>query len=163
MVIFLIILFILQLITFYFIALLFMRMAKFDKLETKQQKLMSEMDDTIAAYLTELKDENDRLIRLLEKRMVDEVELSEKEIRKVKAQTAPAPSEMRQNQKPVIPVQVALQSYKSYSKPSEPDNQDEEDDRTRALNLQKNGWSVEEIARELGKGKTEIELILKFK
>lgn len=140
-----------------------MRMAKFDKLETKQQKLMSEMDDTIAAYLTELKDENDRLIRLLEKRMDDEVEPSEKEIRKEKAQTAPAPSEMRQNQKPVIPVQVALQSYKSYSKPSEPDNQDEEDDRTRALNLQKNGWSVEEIARELGKGKTEIELILKFK
>ncbi|GKV55564.1 swarming motility protein SwrB [Sporosarcina sp. NCCP-2222] len=163
MVIFLIILFILQLITFYFIALLYMRMAKFDKLETKQQKLMSEMDDAIAAYLTELKDENDRLIRLLEKRLDDEVEPAEKDSQKEKLHMAPAPSEKGQNQKPVIPVQVALQSYKSFSKPSVADNQEEEDDRSRALKLQKNGWSVEEIARELGKGKTEIELILKFK
>jgi len=103
------------------------------------------------------------LIRLLEKRLDDEVEPAEKDSQKEKLHMAPAPSEKGQNQKPVIPVQVALQSYKSFSKPSVADNQEEEDDRSRALKLQKNGWTVEEIARELGKGKTEIELILKFK
>lgn len=139
-----------------------MRMAKFDKLETKQQKLMSEMDDAIAAYLTELKDENDRLIRLLEKRMDDEKPAG-KDSRKEMTNAPPAPRDIIQNQKPVIPVQVALQSYKSFSKPSEADSREEDDDRAKALKLQKNGWSVEEIARELGKGKTEIELILKFK
>ncbi|QTD42302.1 DUF6115 domain-containing protein [Sporosarcina sp. Te-1] len=165
MVIFLIILFILQLIMFYFISLFYMRMAKLDRLEAKQQKLMTEMDDAIAAYLSELKDENDRLIRMLEMRVDEEKQPSSKDVLKEKAEPVPAQSEVIQNQRPVVPVQVALQSYKNSNStnPANVDLMPEDDDRTRAIRLQKEGWSVEEIARELGKGKTEIELILKFK
>lgn len=52
-------LFILQIMTFYFLALLYTKSSKYDDLEKKQQTLMREMDDSIGMYLTELKDEND--------------------------------------------------------------------------------------------------------
>lgn len=148
---------------FYFIALFYMRMAKFDRLESKQQKLMTEMDDAIAVYLSELKDENDRLIRMLEKRVDEEEQPSSKEGMKEKAQPVSSQTEISPNQRPVIPVQVALQSYKSATKPPAVDFLEEVDDRAKAVQLHKEGLSVEEIARQLGKGKTEIELILKFK
>ena len=54
-----------QIIGFYFLALLYTKVSKFDDLEKKQRKLMEEMDDSIGAYLSELKDENDRLIERL--------------------------------------------------------------------------------------------------
>ena len=63
--IFLVFLFILQIISFYFLALFYTKMSQFDDLEKKQRKLMDEMDDSIAAYLSELKDENERLIEQL--------------------------------------------------------------------------------------------------
>ena len=37
------------------------------------------------------------------------------------------------------------------------------DDRTRAFNMHDEGKPVEEIAKKLGKGKTEVELLLKFR
>ena len=66
--VFLLFLFILQLISFYFMALLYMRLSKFNNLEKKQEKLMAEMDDAIGAYLSELKEENERLIQIIDKR-----------------------------------------------------------------------------------------------
>lgn len=36
------------------------------------------------------------------------------------------------------------------------------DDRTRVIQLHEAGQSVENIAKKLGKGRTEVELILKF-
>ena len=63
--IFLVFLFIIQIIGFYFLALLYTKVTKFDDLEKKQRKLMAEMDNSIGAYLSELKDENERLIEQL--------------------------------------------------------------------------------------------------
>ena len=63
--IFLVFLFIIQIISFYFLALLYTKVTKFDDLEKKQRKLMAEMDNSIGAYLSELKDENERLIEQL--------------------------------------------------------------------------------------------------
>ena len=37
------------------------------------------------------------------------------------------------------------------------------DDRTKAINLHDTGQTIEEIAKALGKGRTEVELILKFR
>ena len=67
--VFLLFLFILQLISFYFMALLYMKVSKFNNLEKKQEKLMAEMDDAIGAYLSELKEENERLIQIIDKRL----------------------------------------------------------------------------------------------
>ncbi|ACA39179.1 hypothetical protein Bsph_1581 [Lysinibacillus sphaericus C3-41] len=44
------VLFFLQLLTFYFLIILNTKLAKFKDLEKKQERLMSEMDDTISVY-----------------------------------------------------------------------------------------------------------------
>ena len=77
--IFIFLLFITQVISFYFLAILYMKVLKYDDFEEKQKKLMEEVDDSLAAYLAEVKDENDKLIENIisaqgEKRNRDEVE-----------------------------------------------------------------------------------------
>ena len=67
-------------------------------------------------------------------------------------------------------MKVALKSYQSAplinanGSSSELDSKVVEmDDRTRAINMYDEGKPVEEIAKKLGKGKTEVELLLKFR
>lgn len=141
----------LQIITFGFLSFLFTKVSKNADLEKKQQTLMREMDDSIGIYLAELKDENDRLIEKLSKR----ADIEEKPI----------------STEPVIeyipsvkaPINLALKSYQStnqdINKTTVPGSID---DRTRVIQLHEAGQSTEKIAKMLGKGRTEVELILKF-
>ena len=150
--IFLLCLFILQIITFYFLALLYTKSSKYDDLEKKQQTMIREMDDSIALYLSELKDENDRLIDKLSKRIVNEENTVSPEPIVTKPSTVK------------IPVNLALKSYQAINNyKNEPEPLEEPDERTRTIRLYESGQSVEEIAKTLGKGRTEIELILKFR
>ncbi len=160
-------LFIVQIISFYFLALMYTKVSKFDDLEKKQRKLMVEMDDSIGAYLSELKDENERLIERLTAR--DRESIDNKVTRSVQAvkqeqviKTDQAPPPIRVS-KPTTPVNVALKSYNAVTKARQGPTLEVEDDRTQALKLFDAGQSVEEIAKALGKGKTEVELILKFR
>ena len=168
--VFLLFLFILQLISFYFIALLYMKVSKFNSLEKKQQKLLKEMDDAIGAYLSELKEENERLIRVIDKQE-ENAEL------RVKANESnhPLDSNRQVEKKPHpistlnYPMKVAMKSYQSapLSKLGSSAELEtkvvETDDRTRAINMFDEGKTIEEIAKKLGKGKTEVELLLKFR
>lgn len=179
---FIVILFIIQVISFYFLALLYTKVSNFDNLEKKQRQLMEEMDDSIAAYLTELKDENDRLIDQLNNKVEkkttspesDSASKQEKLYEKVNPKNTNAPTFDLKT--PVIPLNIALKSYgtpkntelETNPKPKPPVIQPvveelEVDERTRAIRLYDAGESVEEIAKILGKGRTEIELILKFR
>ena len=150
--IFLLFLFILQIITFYFLALLYTKSSKYDDLEKKQQTLMREMDDSIGLYLSELKDENDRLIEKLSKRVdKEEIPVTIKPI----VESSPTVK---------VPVNLALKSYQATKKyKNEPELVEETDERTRIIRLYEAGQSIEEIAKTLGKGRTEVELILKFR
>jgi len=49
------VLFVLQLLSIYFIIILNTKLAKFKDLEKKQERLMREMDDSISLYLAEMK------------------------------------------------------------------------------------------------------------
>lgn len=152
--IFILFLFITQIVSFYFLALLYTKVSKFDDLEKKQRRLMSEMDDSIGAYLSELKDENDRLI----------AELSAKDEKKVVKPIAEPKKEKAQVFK--VPVNLALKSYEatnSRENKTKPELAEVVDDRTKVIRLHEAGQSIEEIAKSLDKGKTEIELILKFR
>ncbi|WP_342512578.1 hypothetical protein MKY34_18465 [Sporosarcina sp. FSL K6-1522] len=169
--IFLVFLFTLQIIGFYFIALLYTKIAKFDELEKKQRKLMAEMDDSLVAYLSELKDENEWLIERLatreDKPIADKAPITkEPELAKLVVPPNEQPSSMPIT-KPQIPINVALRSYGAANKPKEqPEveaDDDDDDDRTRAFAMHDAGESIEEIAKKLRKGRTEVELLLKFR
>ena len=62
-----VILFVLQLLSFCFIVILNLKLSKFKTLELKQERLMREMDDAVGAYLLEMHEENNRLIDELTK------------------------------------------------------------------------------------------------
>ncbi|WP_340740393.1 DUF6115 domain-containing protein [Sporosarcina sp. FSL K6-5500] len=163
--IFLVFLFIIQIISFYFLALLYTKVTKFDDLEKKQRKLMTEMDNSIVAYLSELKDENERLIEQLT------VHAQQPDFKKttVSASQEPAASEevrpVIRASIPKMPVNLALKSYKAAGQATEESKAPVEavDARTQVIRLYDAGQSIEEIAKQLGKGRTEIELILKFR
>jgi len=163
--IFLVFLFIIQIISFYFLALLYTKVTKFDDLEKKQRKLMAEMDNSIGAYLSELKDENERLIEQLT------VHVQQPAVKKTTvsaSQESAASEEVRpviRTGIPKMPVNLALKSYKAAGQASEESKApvEAEDARTQVIRLYDAGQSIEEIAKQLGKGRTEIELILKFR
>lgn len=169
--VFLVLLFILQIFSFYIIALLYMKVSKFSDLEKKQQKLMAEMDDAIGAYLNELKEENDRLIQIIDKRSDNTVLIREH----VEEKTKKTIEDLKNDQtdtfsmKPMkFPVNAALKSYQSsvpkvVNETEENHYEEKKDVRSVVIRMNDEGKSIEEIAKKLGKGKTEIELLLKFK
>ncbi|AMO34609.1 hypothetical protein ACE1MS_05015 [Lysinibacillus sp. fkY74-1] len=182
------VLFFLQLLTFYFLIILNTKLAKFKDLEKKQERLMSEMDDTISVYLTEMKDENDRLIKELQN--VSPSELAATSVQQTvsyepqQEQAYSAAEQELKKDRPLsldkdarlyVPKNIVANAYSrqrqttetiaSSPMPLKVEQKEEVKELTmeqQALNLAKQGKSTEEIAKQLQKGKTEIELLLKF-
>ncbi|WP_156028915.1 hypothetical protein [Sporosarcina sp. D27] len=152
------------------IALLYLRMSRVDKTEKKQQQLMKEMEDSLALYITEVKEENDRLIEQLSK-IQQKPQNNEGKVEVEKSQISQkdevAAASVYFNPKP--PTSKVLNSYRSQQQPivtsvtnssSEPKQETEYET---VYRLHDEGLTLNEIASQLKKGKTEVELILKFK
>lgn len=174
-----VVLFVLQLLSFYFIIILNTKLARFKDLEKKQERLMREMEDTISLYLTEMKDENNRLISELQvvskpqPVVIHPIEDNEKVIhqkKQVVAEESPNAlnlPEFEVEQRILVPKNIVAKAYnRQQTTTNTTVKQDEvikEDTfEKQVLQLSKQGKSVEEIAKQLQKGKTEIELLLKF-
>lgn len=163
-------LFVLQLGGFYMIALLYLRMSRLDKTEKKQQQLMKEMENSLALYITEVKEENDRLIDQLT-RIQKNPQNNESKVEAMSSSLAQdaevAVSSVYFNPKP--PTSKVLDSYRSQQQPSETSatksrlEPKQETEFETVYRLYDEGLTLNEIASQLKKGKTEVELILKFK
>ncbi|MCY9545760.1 hypothetical protein [Lysinibacillus xylanilyticus] len=193
------VLFILQLLSFYFLIILNTKLAKFKDLEKKQERLMREMDDTISLYLADMKDENDRLIQEMQR-------VSKSDIQNAVKQEEPIVRQKEQEQPPsltkeestgdgsvsldneprvYVPKNIVANAYsrqqqtgakndanktvakvsQSAQQPTDATKKEEAKPLTieqQAIELAKQGKTAEEIAKKLQKGKTEIELLLKF-
>ncbi|KOP79027.1 hypothetical protein AMS59_08295 [Lysinibacillus sp. FJAT-14745] len=194
-IILIVVLFILQLISFYFLIILNTKLAKFKDLEKKQERLMREMDDTISVYLADMKDENDRLIQELQRVSKSETQTNavkqEEQIVRQKEQEQP-PSLTKEEstvdgsisldneQRIYVPKNIVANAYsrqqqtgaKTEAKVVHSDHQATDATKKQeakpltveqqAVELAKQGKTPEEIAKQLQKGKTEIELLLKF-
>lgn len=187
------VLFILQLLSFYFLIILNTKLAKFKDLEKKQERLMREMDDTISVYLAEMKDENDRLIQELQRASKSETPMNavEQEEQIVSQQESPSSlikeesavdGSVSLDQEPriYVPKSIVANAYSrqqqsgakaeakvvhSTQQPSEATEKEEFKPLTleqQAIKLAEQGKTSEEIAKQLQKGRTEIELLLKF-
>ncbi|WJY28712.1 MULTISPECIES: hypothetical protein [Sporosarcina] len=173
--IFLVLLFILQLGSFYFIALLYMRLSRLDNTEKQQKQLMKEMEDSLALYMSDVKEENDRLIEELGQLKDRSSAAGKPAAQTHEAQTAPGPDRQPADfEPPKPPVLKVMNSYQAQQGPAasavarKQGGGHGQDGRTDAAfeevyRLHSEGISPEEIASRLGKGKTEVELILKFK
>ncbi|GLC87373.1 DUF6115 domain-containing protein [Lysinibacillus piscis] len=164
------ILFILQLLSFYFIVILNVKLAKFKDLENKQERLMREMDDTISMYLADMKDENDRLIQELQEttKPAKKVVNAQDEVAATDA-VVESPA-LHNEPRLYVPKAVAANAYtRQQHAQTQPSRSSIVQPEVKELTLEQKviqlatqGKTSEEIAKELQKGKTEIELLLKF-
>lgn len=160
-------LFILQLVSFFLIAILYTRLTKLKDVENKHQVLMREMDDAVSAYLLEIKDENNRLLEELSRRSVsfDGIEVQQDQHK----------DEVEFSPRSTVSKMAVAKLYKQTTNPKEPENLSKPitvkvENLSKPITLKEqveellnSGKSIEQIAKQLGKGKTEIELILKFR
>lgn len=157
----LVILFLLQIISFYFIALLHAKLAKFNNLENKQAQILTEIEDSFSAYIAEIKDENDRLLQELNNtnHVVAATTEHVKEKEKVKEkEVVPATFDIP---KTFVSKQRVANSYSKTASVTE--KKEPVTIKEKVFYYHNEGKSIDEIAKMLQVGKTEVELFLKFK
>lgn len=189
------VLFISQLLSFFFIILLNSKLAKFKDLEQRQERITKELDDAIGLYLMEMKEENDRLIQELtavkqpsveEKHFAEhfaEEENGDQLIENSVASSEPdlLPESNAAQQRKYVPLAFAANAYNRQKQHAAIEDKPAEQKLEKALPVKKQeeqaylasfdqevvemyraGKTIEEIAKKTQKGKTEIELLLKF-
>lgn len=171
------------------IILLYLRQNRLVEAEKKQERLIGEIEEVFSAYLLELKEENDKFIETMKKAELADVIKPEPTAAAEGASGSNSgiihDSDKEVNEiSPRIGRGISYQAArKAYSQKREPSASIVEDPviKENKLNtadsndlhhlsfndqvflMEKQGLSVEEIARKLDKGKTEIELLLKFR
>lgn len=154
-----------QCLSFYFIVLLNMKISRLKEVEEKQQLMKDDMDDAIGAYLAEMKDENDRLI--------EEMKMIKKESMNnlppiINKQDKPSYTEFvdeKDNEEESLPLEKSFTVPKAYAKKAYQTQKNDENNLTveeEVMKMYKKGFSISDIAKSVNRGKTEIELLLKF-
>ncbi|KQL35538.1 DUF6115 domain-containing protein [Psychrobacillus sp. FJAT-21963] len=155
----LVILILLQLFSFYLIALLYAKFSSLKDIEKKHEQVLAEMDDSFGAYIAEIIDENNRLIQ--------ELNSSERTIATTSheyAKNENSKKEFRVSNeipKSYISKQLAANSYLKTAATTE--IKEPVTIKEKVLFYADEGKSKDEIAKLLQIGKTEVELFLKFK
>ncbi|MDC3416374.1 DUF6115 domain-containing protein [Aquibacillus salsiterrae] len=132
-------------------------------IEETQAKNKEELENLLTFYLMEIKEENEKLNQILNEKIKTKPEQTKqaesfpdqgKEQQTTSTKT-PYPSQKKPNY---------VNETNSYVPPFELVNEDtlEQSPSAKVFSLYDQGESVEKIARKLGLGKTEVELMLKF-
>ncbi|OAH53788.1 hypothetical protein AWH48_10955 [Domibacillus aminovorans] len=145
--------FLIHAVSLFALILLFQWQNNMKQTEKKMRQTAAETEEMMSVFLMELKEENEQLIK----------QLSKKEPKRKEA--APIPNEAPQDDTvvlpPIVPRAAVAKAYASVKKePKQPVK--ERSASERMMELKKQGFSEEEIARELKIGVTEVQLGLKF-
>lgn len=134
--------FIIHLLTFVVIKQLKEHLARPDQIMSELTEKQKEIEDLLAVYLLEMREENIRLESLLNQDEEGQVPMNEEKLM------------LREKEN----------NYQAFRPIVSTDKKDivEQSTEGKVLSLYENGESVESIARKLNRGKTEIELYLKF-
>lgn len=156
------VLFLLQIISFYFIALLNMKISKYKGMEDKQEQMIKEIENSFSAYIAEIRDENDRLLHELKEQ--NNYSSEKKEVISIaKKEISSASNEESQSliiSRPLVSKQKAASSYVQSS--NLPEKEIPITLKEKVLYYSEEGKNPTEIAKLLQIGKTEVELFLKF-
>ncbi|MER1984787.1 MAG: hypothetical protein ABS948_02720 [Solibacillus sp.] len=174
-------LFTIQLISIFVIVILYSKVAKFKELEVRHDRLVREMDDAIGAYLLEMREENDRLILELRAASAQPafatqpvyIPPTEPVQPEVNQQTVEA---LLTEARTVVPKTLVTSVYNKHKEHQQQAEQAlvskvERQEETpkelptfeqQVLAYHTSGLSIEDIAKKTQRGKTEIELLIKF-
>ena len=151
----------------YFVIILYTRMNSLKATEQKQRELLEETENTLAAFLMEVKEENEKLSKAAATSPDFSAEELKSDLQTPKQPQPPIESQQSVESEDPVPEhlsallsEVEVQEEKVNEPVSSLETEETFEDQVKALYDQ--GLSLEEIAKELKTGKTEIELLLKF-
>jgi hypothetical protein len=172
------------------IIILFLRQGKLFKLEDNQKKTIQEMEELLSSFVLEMKEDNEHLIKRMEEIKNEKSIFKHKDQKHLLPIELPINEKIEKEGKKKYEDlssrlgktvgNYAVQAYQQQSKKEKEEIQnpmkesnpsieqknpsliqrDFLEDQIEDLNTQ--GYSIEEIAKRLKKGKTEIDLLLKF-
>lgn len=167
--------FMLNAVALFAIIVLFMRQNRLHEVKKQQEKLAAEMEEMMAAYLLEMKEENEKFINEFSASRTsaessplptpaatpskEETAATITSLQKEDPVAISAPSMQRIRAAKVYGTASSSEKVQSEEKASPSDEPEKPED---VFSLKEQGLGVEEIARKLNKGKTEVELALKF-
>ncbi|MBL5767205.1 hypothetical protein B5V88_13690 [Heyndrickxia sporothermodurans] len=158
---------ILNIITIFAIIILYLRQNRLLTMDHSQKQTMKEMEDIFTAYIEELKDENEQFINKF--KSIQNEQNSDEAIEKTShhhPSIEKRTNEVNEVNSDNYNRMYAAKSYQN-SVGMNKDLKKEVQDETgslidKVIFLQKKGLTNDEIAKKLNKGKTEIELMVKF-
>lgn len=177
--------FVIHLILILVIILLSIRINRLHELEDKHKVFKKDIDELFSSYLMEMKEENDKFLNTINK--IDQNKRKninaapvkgrlgiESTVRKQDVKESPpatlnkSPLKSNQEVKLNRPIQKVKEENEEQKTEYEPPQLNEQDSYVQSLEaqvllLQKQGLTPQEIAQKLNRGKTEIELLLKFR
>lgn len=144
-----------------------------------QEKNLKEMEDLLLSYTAEMKENNERLVKMVlkEKGLQRANELKQQT---EQTQKSPKPSithvdvsgvestkvteEKNETKEEELPMLKDEEKYKDYAPPTpkEEEHDTTPSDTSRVLSLHQQGYTVMEIAQKLNMGIAEVDLLLKF-
>ncbi|WP_018932645.1 DUF6115 domain-containing protein [Gracilibacillus lacisalsi] len=143
--------FIIHIVTFVIIRQLKLKQDTLAGVEDNVNQQVKNIEDTLAVYLVELKEENEKFVQQVEKFNSNNSDNNNQK--------------QHEASKSVKEVHTPKQSTKEYQAISHVEQVEDVVERSTTasvLHLHEKGYTVDEIAKELDKGKTEVELLLKF-
>ncbi|KJJ41957.1 Swarming motility protein SwrB [Bacillus subtilis] len=142
----------------YAVMILYMRLAAVKETEKQQKKILEETENTLAAFLLELKEENEKLIENTD----SSPNQAEEETQKPDLLHFEKDSERDAVQEENLPEHIEG-LITEVERQEENVNSDAQSFEDQVIELYEEGYSASQIAQKLKSGKTEIELFLKFR
>ncbi|MFD2657175.1 DUF6115 domain-containing protein [Gracilibacillus thailandensis] len=143
--------FIIHIVTFVIIRQLKLKQDTLVGVEDNVNQQVKNIEDTLAVYLVELKEENEKFVQQVEKFNRNNSDNNN--------QKQP---EVRKSVKEVHTPKQSTKEYQAIAHVEQVEDVVERSTTASVLHLHEKGYTVDEIAKELDKGKTEVELLLKF-
>ncbi|TFB23185.1 hypothetical protein E3U55_05040 [Filobacillus milosensis] len=146
-------------VTFFVIFGLYQKLQKVNEGESHFNKRVQETEDLFSSYLLEIKDEN--------KKFIDTISKINHQPSASRHKTERSKATIETKVEEPIPF-PNYETSEETSKTFQPetievnDRSEQPSIQTQIMHLYQNGYTIEEIAKRLNKGNTEIELIVKF-
>ncbi|TGB04778.1 DUF6115 domain-containing protein [Halobacillus salinus] len=129
------------------------RIKKAEELELRQQEIASEIEGMFSSYLLEIKEENQRMTEWIERKPSFHTETSNEEHIGFSVAEKLSTKEGAGDSQPAGYTPPEPEEQPSGYTPSAS---------SEILKMRNKGYSIDDIAKQLDKGKTEVELLLKF-
>jgi hypothetical protein len=163
----------LHVVAFYFIVVLYTKYSTIKDLSNSQRDILDETETSMTSFLIEMKEENEKLIQHFKQgpahntlhRKVFEAKTNESDHQIASSTMIDTNKKVPvESQEDMLPDYLSeLNKIEDIIEISQPEQKKILPFEIEAINLYENGHTVEQIAKKLSKGKTEIELLLKFR